>query len=498
MAALSLATDLGMGQPLEQALRTCLIALGLGEQLGLNSAELSDVYYVALLRFLGCTADAHEWAEMTGGDEIAVRASIAPVIGGKPSEFAPQVMPKIGAGRGPIRRARLVAGMMRRGRDMVREGLRAHCEVGESLAQRLSLSPGVRVGLGAAFEQWNGQGLPNGLSGEQIPLAARIVFLARDLEVLHRLRGSEDTRAVVRARRGHAYDPRVADAFLDKPEVLEVVEATSPWEAVLNLEPEPRPWIPESRLDAVLEVFADFIDLKSPFTSGHSREVAALASAAGAQEAVALRRAGLLHDLGRSSVPNGIWDKQGALTVGEWERVRLHPYYSERIVGRVQALSELAGLVGRHHERLDGSGYHRGSSRAEIPMPARVLAAADCYQAMTQLRPHRPALDPARAAHELEAMAAAGRLDQEAVRGILSAAGHQRKSTRHSWPAGLSEREVEVLRLLCLGRSKKEVAGLLSIAPSTVDHHVRHIYEKAGVQTRAGATLFAIEHDLLK
>jgi hypothetical protein len=241
MAALSLATDLGMGQPLEQALRTCLIALGLGEQLGLNSAELSDVYYVALLRFLGCTADAHEWAEMTGGDEIAVRASIAPVIGGKPSEFAPQVMPKIGAGRGPIRRARLVAGMMRRGRDMVREGLRAHCEVGESLAQRLSLSPGVRVGLGAAFEQWNGQGLPNGLSGEQIPLAARIVFLARDLEVLHRLRGSEDTRAVVRARRGHAYDPRVADAFLDKPEVLEVVEATSPWEAVLNLEPEPRP-----------------------------------------------------------------------------------------------------------------------------------------------------------------------------------------------------------------------------------------------------------------
>jgi len=498
MAALSLATDLGMGQPLEQALRTCLIALALGEQLGVSGADLSDLYYVALLRFLGCTADAHEQAEMAGGDEIALRAVIAPVLGGKSSEFAVQVMPKIGAGRGPIRRARLVAGMMRRGLEGAREGLRAHCEVGETLAERLGLGPGVRAGLGAAFEQWNGQGLPNGIAAEQIPLAARIVFVARDLEVLHRLRGSEQAREMVRARRGQACDPQVADAFLRKPDLVADAGATSPWDEVLSREPEPRPWIPEARLDSVLEVFADFIDLKSPFTAGHSREVAALASAAGGQEAVPLRLAGLLHDLGRSSVPNGIWDKPGALTVGEWERVRLHPYYSERIVGRVQALSGLAGLVGMHHERLDGSGYHRGSSRGEIPMPARVLAAADAYQAMTQPRPHRPARSAEHAAQELESMAASDRLDQEAVRGVLAAAGQQPKLSRSTWPAGLSEREVEVLRLLCRGGSKKQVASLLSISPSTVDHHVRHIYEKAEVQSRAGATLFALRHDLLK
>ncbi len=499
ISAISLATDLGMGQPLEQALRTCLVALGLADRLGLSDEEESDIYYVSLLRFLGCTADAHEMAEMVGGDEIAVRAAIAPVLGGKASEFVPQVVPKIGLGQGPFRRARLVAGMMSGGQARAREGIRAHCELAEGLALRLGLPEGVRAGLAAAFEQWNGDGFPHGLAGDAIPLSARIVFLARDLDVLNRLGGLERTKETVRARRGAAYDPAVADAFLRFPsELLASAEATAPWADVLAGEPEPRPWIPEARLDTVLEVFADFIDLKSPFTPGHSREVAVLAGDAGGKDREALRQAGLLHDLGRSSVPNGIWDKPGALTEGEWERVRLHAYYSERIVGRVAALQELSMLVGMHHERLDGSGYHRGSSRGEIPMPARVLSAADAYQGMTQARAYRPARSPEQAADELESMAAAGRLDGEAVRGVLTAAGHRLKASRPAWPGGLTEREVEVLRLLCRGGTKKQVASLLSISPSTVDHHVRHIYDKAAVQTRAGATLFALEHDLLK
>jgi DNA-binding CsgD family transcriptional regulator len=248
----------------------------------------------------------------------------------------------------------------------------------------------------------------------------------------------------------------------------------------------------------VLGVFADFIDLKSPFTAGHSREVASLAAAAGGHDAAVLHRAGLVHDLGRAAVPNGIWDKPGALSDGEWERVRLHPYYSERILGRVGALVDLAQVAGMHHERMDGSGYHRGSSRGEIPAPARVLAAADAYQAMTQPRPHRPALKPERAAEELEGMSRSDRLDHDGTAKVLTAAGHRVKADRRAWPADLSEREVEVLRLICRGGTKKEVAGQLSISVSTVDHHVRHVYEKAGVRTRAGATLFALDHDLLK
>ncbi len=499
MAALSLATDLGMGQPLEQALRTCLIARALGERLGLRGEELSEVYYVALLRFLGCTADAHEMAGMAGGDEIAVRAAIAPVLGGPPREFAAHVVPQVGAGQGPLRRARLVVGMMAGGRERAREGIRAHCELGENLAQRLGLPGGVRAGLGAAFEQWNGGGMPDGLAGEAIPLPARIVFVARDVEVLHRLRGEAGARDAVKDRRGAAYDPAVADAFLGAAgDLVAAAETGSPWEAVLESEPEPRPWVPEPRLDGVLAAFADFVDLKSPFTPGHSREVAALSAAARPADAVWLRRAGLLHDLGRAAVPNGIWDKPAPLTEGEWERVRLHPYYSERILGRVKALRPVVAAAGMHHERQDGSGYHRGSQAGDIPVQARILAAADAYQAMTQPRPHRAAMTPDQAASELAAMARSGRLDAEAVHDVLTAAGHQVKPSRSAWPAGLSDREVEVLRLICRGATKAQVADRLSISASTVDHHVRHIYEKAGVQTRAGATLFALEHDLLK
>jgi HD-GYP domain-containing protein (c-di-GMP phosphodiesterase class II) len=389
--------------------------------------------------------------------------------------------------------------MMSSGQRRAREGLRAHCEVGEALAQRLMLPPGVRAGLAAAFEQWNGKGLPDGIAGERIPLAARIVFLARDVEVLYRLEGEPEALAVVRRRAGASYDPGLAEQILRSPhELVAAAQTASPWEQALALEPAPRPWVPQARLDDVLSAFADFVDLKSPFTAGHSRGVAALVADASSVDAVSLRRAALVHDLGRASVPNGIWDNPGPLTDGEWERVRLHAYYTERILGRVAALRELATLAGMHHERLDGSGYHRGSSRSEIPAPARVLAAADVYQAMTQTRAHRPALGPDEAAEQLESMARAGKLDPEAVEAVLSAAGHPPSRSRAAWPAELTDREVEVLRLICRGNTKKQVARELTVSPSTVDHHVRHIYQKAGVQTRAGATLFALEHDLLR
>ena len=500
MAALSLATDLGMGQPLEQALRTGLVALGLAERLGVRGEELSEVYYVALLRFLGCTADAHEIAQMAGGDDMALRAAVAPVMGGAQREFAGQVMPVLGAGQPPLRRARLVAGMMRNGQQRAREGVRADCEMAERLAGRLGLPPGVQRALGMAFEQWNGRGMPNRVRGEDMPLSARIVYVARDVEVLHRLRGAERVRDAVRRRSGAAYDPSVCAALLDcGDELLARTHVESPWREILAAEPEPRPWVPEARLDDVLTAFADFVDMKSPWTAAHSRGVAELAAAAAdAAEESTLRHAGLLHDIGRVSVPNGIWDKPGPLSDGEWEKVRLHPYYSERIAGRVTALDHLATLVGMHHERIDGSGYHRGTARAEIPSAARVLAAADAYQAMTQPRPHRDALPADRAAGELEVMARAGRLDAEAVSAVLGAAGHRVHGVLAAWPAGLTEREVEVLRLICRGGTKKQVAARMGISPRTVDHHVRHIYDKAGVHTRAGATLFALEHDLLR
>src|SRR5206468_1827171 len=246
----------------------------------------------------------------------------------------------------------------------------------------------------------------------------------------------------------------------------------------------------------------DFVDLKSPYTLGHARAVADLAAVAGAQLGLSeadirvLRRAGLAHDLGRLGISNSIWDKAGPLGPGEWERVRMHPYLTERMLHQSEALAPLGAIAVAHRERLDGSGYPRGLAGAAISRPARILGAADAYQAMREPRPHRPARSTDEAAAELRADVKAGLLDAEAVEAVLGAAGH-RVSRRREGPAGLTAREVEVLRLLARGLSNKEIAERLVIAPKTAGNHIEHIYAKIGASSRAAASLFAIRHGLL-
>jgi HD-GYP domain-containing protein (c-di-GMP phosphodiesterase class II)/DNA-binding CsgD family transcriptional regulator len=425
------------------------------------------------------------------------------VLSGSSLDFLVRVAGGLGRDRGALSRARAAGSFLVNARRIF-GGVAAHCELAENLARRLGLGPAVRRGLTHALERWDGGGLPAGVSGEAIELPARIVTLARAIEVLHRLGPPEEVRAVVRQRQGSAYDPAVVAAFERcRAGLAEDLGEGAVWERVLAAEPEPRARVGQSGLDGVLEVFADFVDLKSPYMTGHSRGVAALALAAApaagldAAGAAALRRAALVHDLGRVGVPNGVWDKPGPLSDAEWERVRLHSYYTERILARAPALAPLGATAGLHHERLDGSGYHRGGAAAALPRAARLLAAADAYQAMTQPRPHRPARSPDEAAAEIGAEVAAGRLDPTAAGAVLHAAGQRGALPRRPWPAGLSEREVEVLRLLCRGLSKRQVATALVVAPATVDHHVRHIYGKIGVSTRAGAAVFALEHGLL-
>jgi putative nucleotidyltransferase with HDIG domain len=281
------------------------------------------------------------------------------------------------------------------------------------------------------------------------------------------------------------------------------MEKESTWEAVLNEEPGIQLLVTDPQLDEILLAFAEFADLKSPFTYGHSTEVARLAEAAARNlgledvEVVALRRAALLHDLGRTGISNGIWDKPGPLTLDEWERVRLHPYFTERILARCSTLAHIAVLAGSHHERLDGSGYHRGALASSLSYSARILGAADAYQAMTQDRPHRGALSPEFVASEMAQLVATGKLDSKAVDEVLSAAGVAGIRPQRAWPAGLTDREVEVLRLLCRGKSNPQIAHELTISRKTAAHHVEHIYGKIGVSTRAGAALFAMQHNLI-
>jgi putative nucleotidyltransferase with HDIG domain len=335
-------------------------------------------------------------------------------------------------------------------------------------------------------------------------LAARIGSFCHDVTV-HRIDSNRgEVCKMVRRRVGGQHDPQVAQAFLKRSDdLLDAVETDSVWDTVLAAEPEPRPWLPDSRIDETARAFADFTDLKSPYTLGHSTGVAKLAEAAarglGCTDAdvPAVRRAALMHDLGRASVSNGIWDKPGRLTTAEWERVRLHPYYTERVLERAPALAPLARLAGGHHERLDSSGYHRGDPAALLPLPARILAAADAYHAMGELRPHRAALAPDAAAQEIAAEVTAGRLDRDAVAAVLKAAGQRTEMPKREWPAGLTDREIDVLRLVVRCRSNKQMAGELFISQDTVKTHLRHVYEKVGFSSRAGLALFAMENNLV-
>jgi HD-GYP domain-containing protein (c-di-GMP phosphodiesterase class II) len=498
LAALSLATDAGNGFPLEKSLRNAVIAVRLGEQLDLAPAVLSDVFYVALLRSIGCTAYAHETAALLGGDDVAFHGVYERLDPGHPAELLRDVVTGIGAWAPPVARARAVATFLSVGARKGREAAASACEVSVSLAYRLALSPGVAEGLDQVYERFDGRGGPAGLRGERLCLPARITHLADIAGIAHLEGGDAAAREAVARRRGGHFDPALADAFGDcADEVLAGLEADDMLEAALAAEPPPRASFPRADLERFAAAFGDFADLKSPWTLGHSRRVARLAgdAAPGAEHRDALVLAGHLHDLGRAAVPNGIWDKPKRLGAAEWERVRLHPYYTERILARTRALAPLAPLAGAHHERLDGSGYHRGLQAPSLTRPMRVLAAADVYAAMTADRPHRRALDAATVARDLRAEADAGRLDAEAVEAVLAAAGHA-PARRRAYPCELTEREVEVLRLLALGLTNKEIAARLVVSPRTVQHHVAHIYPKIGRRSRAGAALFAMEHGL--
>jgi HD-GYP domain-containing protein (c-di-GMP phosphodiesterase class II) len=501
VAALSLGIDLGFGQPMEHVLRQTLIALRLGERIGLGEEDRAVVYYAALLVNVGCHTDAHEQAKWFG-DDIALRAAKYDheprSIGG-----AVAAMRQLGSGSAPLHRFRVGLEFAITGRREVDSMITHHAGMARSLAEQLSLPDGVMDAVVSSYEQWDGRGWPGELRGEEVPVAARLSALAEYLEVAFRVGGPQAARELANRRAGKQFDPALAALVSDEAEMLlSGLDSVGTWDAVIDAEPALAIVLSGERFDAALEAVATFVDLKSPYTLGHARAVADLAADAGAQlglsdgELRTLRRAGLVHGFGRLGVSNAIWDKRGPLGAGEWERVRMHPYMTERMLHQSTALAPLGAIAVQLRERLDGSGYPRGFTGAAIARPARILGVADAYQAMREPRPHRPELSADQAAAALRADVRGGRLDADAVEAVLGAAGH-RVARRRDGPAGLTAREVEVLRLLARGLSNREIAERLVISPKTVGNHVEHIYAKIGSSGRATASLFAMQHGLL-
>jgi HD-GYP domain-containing protein (c-di-GMP phosphodiesterase class II) len=501
IGALSLGIDLGFGQPMEHVLRQCWIALRLAEHLGLDDDQRSVVYYTALLTNVGCHTDAHEQAKWFG-DDVGLRSDkYVRGVHGVRSTIAG--LRRLGAGRPVLQRFRVGLDFALSGHKDLDGMIANHSAMAQALAAEVGLPPAVQEAVAASYEQWDGKGWPGALEGEAVPIAARVSQLAEFVEVAHRSGGVDAAADLARRLAGNQFDPTVAARFAAAaPAILDGLDRASTWDEVIAAEPVLSRPLLGAELDEALGAVADFVDLKSTYTMGHARGVAQLVDVAGArlglddQTRGTLRRAGLAQGLGRLGVSNAIWDKPGPLGAGEWERVRFQPYLTERILGQSATLRGIGTLAGQVRERLDGSGYPRGLACATIAPPARILAAADVYQSMVEPRPHRAARRGDDAASELRADVRAGRLDGDAVEAVLVAAGH-RARVRRERPAGLTAREVDVLRLVARGLSGKEIATELIISPKTARNHIEHIYVKIGARSPVAASLFAIKHGLL-
>ena len=498
LAALSLAVDLGLGQPMDHMLRSAAMGTRLAQQLGLSEGERGTVFYTGLVMWIGCHADSHEYTRWFG-DDIAMRHD-SHFIDWSGTAYRRFLVGNLGRGSTLPKRAQLAARLFLDARGNLGALVQSHCLSAALLAEEIGLGADVCEALPYAYERWDGSGLPAGAAGSQIPVAMRVAQLADIAEVHHRAYGVEAAVAEVRRRSGKQFDPNIVAVFTAAADDL-LRENEDVWSTAAALAPDPGEALSGPALDRLLCAMGDFVDLKCPFTLGHSRAVAELAEKAGKcaglpqDEIDILRRAGYVHDLGRIGVSNRVWEKPGELTHAERERVHLHPYLTGRILARVGGLKAVREVAVNHHERLDGSGYPNGLRGDDLSFRERVLAASESYCASMEPRPYRDALDEAAAARQLRSEAARGRLDGDAVEAVLEAAGH-RPSHKAARPGGLTRREAEVLLHVAQGLSNREIASALWISEKTVRNHVEHIYAKIGVSNRIGASLYATRHGL--
>ena len=503
LGALSLVADLGYGLIPGHAMRSCLVGVALGRNLGLAEHEVAETFYTSLLSHVGCVAFSHEMSAAFG-DELTANRAGARTNFADPKDIVITLIPESTRGMPPLGRARTAAFIVARGRALGRRYDSTVCEIARETARRIDLTEGVQSALFQIKEAWNGGGFPRRLQGDEILTPARIARVASEATLFYDLGGVELAVHAVARRGGSLLDPAIVDDFVaNAAALLGEAAAGDPREAILAAEPEPIVEKHHGDLPNVAEAFGDLVDLKTPFTHGHSKEVASLAKGAAERlgfDGEATERlyvAAFLHDLGKVGISNLLWEKPGPLTGPDWEQVRMHAYHTERILARSKALEPMARIAGMHHERLDGSGYHRGCRAPELPAAARVLAAADAFQEMTQARPYRAALNREHAAKELRAVARSGKLDHAAVAAVVETAGQRVQRRRELRPAGLTDREIEVLRLVARACSNREIAEQLHISRRTAEHHVQNTYAKIGVTSRSAAALFAIKHDLL-
>lgn len=478
LSCLSVAGGLSMGLPADHGARVAVLADRIAGAAGSAPADRGAAVVAALLRWTGCTANASEFAHLLG-DDVRGRATL---VSEGAEAFTLRQQTRL------HQEAPLLA--------------TAHCEVAQRLADRLGATAPVIDALGAVFEQWDGDGFPDGLAGARLPAAQRLVMVAGDLEVMLRLAGPAATRRHLLRSAGRRHDPRIAELAVDLlPNLVTELDDVDVWDLLPGTAAAHGFRQRHLLASVALLALADFADLKLPWNAGMSRRAAQLAAAVAAEvggdgAVEPARAAVLVHGIGRAAVSNALWELPRPLHRAEWEQIRLVPYHTERCLDRAGGLASLCRAATLAFERLDGSGYYRGLAGSRLDTVARTVQASVAYAAMTAGRPWRTALGPDRAAAELVADAGAGRLDPQVVRALGRIDGLVVGVADRG--SELTAREEEVLRYLAAGHTNRMIAQRLFISPKTVSRHLEAVYRKLDVRSRAGATLAAMEHGLVQ
>ena len=496
IGALTLAADTASGYASEKGLRTVIVASRLADRLSTSPEERRNIFWVTALRLVGCTAFSPESAEYAAGDDIGLRKTFTHARSS--ADFFKRLATDVAPNAPALTKATSLSRFLMDS-DAPRKHASARCESATLFARTLGMSDDIVASLDVTGERFDGRG-PRKLDAAALPLAARVADVADVVELFAWTGGRDLCRRIAQERSGRELDPElVVMALADLPELLAGL-TESVWELYLAAESAPITQAGD-RIDDGCVVLGRFADVKSRYTLTHSGRVAAFADAAGAAAALSdddrglLRRAAHVHDLGRVAVTTGTWDKRGPLNAVEWQRVRGHSHHTETIL-RGAHLDLIADVAGAVHERGGGAGYHKGATLDSVPLLAKIVAAADVFAALGEDRPHRPALDEAHAIKELRGLVERSELDARAVQLVLEARG-VRRGRKSVWPAGLSDREVEVVRLVAVGRTNKEIGAMLGVSPRTAQKHVMRIYDKVGLESRAGLALYAMQHGLL-
>lgn len=406
LGALSRALDLTEGQPEGHCVRVCWIGVNIGRAMGLDEGQLSDLYYTLLLKDLGCSSNAARICELYLADDLSFKRDFKFLDGSLPQVLR-FVLSHTGAEAGLADRFRSVVNIMRNGGEIVTDLIETRCQRGAEIARQMRFSEPVAQGILDLDEHWDGKGKPSGKAGEAISLFARIALLAQVVDVFYTASGEAAAMTEIRQRAGNWFDPAVVFSFLDAAAdrgFWEVLARPDIEDVVLALEPGQQAALADDDyLDDIAAAFARVIDAKSPFTSGHSERVAVFADLIaeemgyGAGQRRWLKRAALLHDIGKLGVSNSVLDKPGKLDDDEWDSMKRHSALSEEILIRIEAFADLSKVAGAHHERLDGKGYPRGLVGAQIDMDTRIISTADVFDALTADRPYRAAMPVSKA-----------------------------------------------------------------------------------------------------